>query len=216
MLRAYAPVLYVLSIAGLVAVLSPLGSTIKGAHSWIVLPAGFSIQPSEFAKVALVVGVSMLLAEKREGRDAPGSLDVLQVLALTAVPVVLVLLQPDLGTVMVMVFLVLGILAVSGAPSKWIVGLLLAGVVGGFFAVQAGVLEDYQVKRLTAFADPTADPRGAGYNTQQARIAIGSGGLWGTGLLEGRRRRAASSPSSRPTSCSPSRGRSSASSARGR
>jgi len=185
MLRAYAPVLYLASIAGLVAVLSPLGSTIKGAHSWIVLPAGFSVQPSEFAKVALVVGVAMLLSEKRDGVDAPSHVDVVQALLLAVVPVVLVLLQPDLGTVMVLVFLLLGMLAVSGAPTKWIVGLLLAGVVGGFLAVQAGVLEDYQVKRLTAFADPGADPRGAGYNTQQARIAIGSGGLWGKGLLEG-------------------------------
>ena len=76
MLRAYAPVLYVLSIGGLVAVLSPLGSTINGSHSWIVLPAGFSIQPSELAKVALVVGMAMLLAEKRDAEDTPRDVDV--------------------------------------------------------------------------------------------------------------------------------------------
>ena len=185
LLRAYAPVLYVLSIAGLLAVLSPLGSTIKGANSWIVLPAGFSVQPSEFAKVALVVGVALLLAEKRDAEDVPRHTDVVLALLLAAVPIALVLLQPDLGTVMVMVFLVLGIIAVSGAPSAWIVGLVAAGVLGGFAAVQAGVLEDYQVERLAAFADPAADPRGAGYNTQQARIAIGSGGIWGHGLFNG-------------------------------
>ena len=80
------PVLYLLSIAGLVAVLSPLGTTINGSHSWIVLPAGFSIQPSELAKVALVVGMAMLLSEKRDAEDTPRDVDVVLTLAFAAVP----------------------------------------------------------------------------------------------------------------------------------
>ena len=184
-LRAYAPVVYALSCLGLVVVLTPLGATINGAHSWIVLPAGFQVQPSEFAKVALVVGMAMLLAETRDGEDRPRDTDVLLVLALAAVPMALVMLQPDLGTTLVLVFIVLGVLAVAAAPARWIVGLLLAGVVVSVGAVQLGVLSDYQVDRFAAFADPELDPRGAGYNTRQARIAIGSGGVTGKGLFQG-------------------------------
>jgi len=184
-LRAYAPVVYALSCLGLVVVLSPVGATINGAHSWIVLPAGFQIQPSEFAKVAIVVGMAMILGEKRDAEDVPRDSDVLLVLALAAVPMALIMLQPDLGTTLVVVFIVLGVLAVAAAPPRWICGLLLAGVAVSAGAVQLGVLDEYQVDRFAAFADPELDPRGAGYNTHQARIAIGSGGVLGKGLLQG-------------------------------
>ena len=184
-LRAYAPIVYVGSLLGLVAVLSPLGKTINGAHSWIVLGGGFQVQPSELAKVALVVGMAMLLAEPRDADEGPRTGDVLLVLALAAVPIALVLLQPDLGTVLVLVFIVLGVLALSGVSAGWLLGLVAAGVVVCGGAVQLGVLDDYQVARFAAFANPELDPRGVGYNTNQARIAIGSGGLTGTGLFEG-------------------------------
>ena len=131
------------------------------------------------------------------------------VLLLAAVPMALIMLQPDLGTTLVRGFVVLGVLAVAGAPVRWIVGLLLAGAAVVVLAVHLGVLSDYQVARFAAFADPALDPRGVGYDTSQARIAIGSGGLFGKGLFHGRADRPApSSPSSRPTSCSPSRARS--------
>jgi rod shape determining protein RodA len=185
LLRAYAPVIYLISLAGLVAVLSPLGRTINGSHSWIVLGGGFSVQPSEFAKVALVVGMAMLLAEKRDAEDGPRHVDVSLALLLAAVPVALVLLQPDLGTVMVLVAIVLGMLVVSGAPNRWLVGLVLAGVVGAVTVAQLGLLSEYQVDRFAAFANPELDPRGVGYNAKQARIAIGSGGLTGKGLGQG-------------------------------
>ena len=185
MLRAYAPVLYLLSIGGLVAVLSPLGSTINGSHSWIVLPAGFSIQPSELAKVALVVGMAMLLSEKRDAEDTPRDVDVVMTLAFAAVPLGLVMLQPDLGTALVVSAIVLGVVAVSGAPLRWVVGLVLGAVLIAFVAVQTGLLKDYQLDRFRAFYDPTADPKGAGYNVRQAQIAIGSGGFHGQGLFHG-------------------------------
>jgi rod shape determining protein RodA len=184
-LRAYAPVVYLVSCAGLFAVLTPLGSVINGARSWIVLGGGFQVQPAELAKVSLVVGMAMLLSETRDGEDEPRSSDVLLVLALAAVPMALIMLQPDLGTALVLVAIVLGVLAVGGAPKRWIGGLLLAGVVVCGGAVQLGVLSDYQVARFAAFANPELDPRGVGYNTNQARIAIGSGGLTGKGLFEG-------------------------------
>ena len=184
-LQAYAPVVYLLSIGGLVAVLTPLGTTINGAHSWIVLGGGFQVQPAELAKVALVVGMAMLLADVRDGERGPRDGDVVLALLLAAVPMALIMLQPDLGTVLVLVFIVLGVLAVSGAPARWICGLLVAGVLTCVTAVQVGVLDDYQVDRFAAFANPELDPRGVGYNTNQARIAIGSGGLLGKGLFEG-------------------------------
>ena len=185
MLRAYAPVLYLLSIAGLVAVLSPLGTTINGSHSWIVLPAGFSIQPSELAKVALVVGMAMLLSEKRDAEDTPRDIDVVLTLAFAAVPLGLVLLQPDLGTALVISAVVLGVIAVSGAPLRWVVGLVAGATLFAVVAIQVGLLKDYQLDRFRAFYDPSADPKGVAYNVRQAQIAIGSGGLHGEGLFHG-------------------------------
>jgi len=183
-LRAYAPVVYGASCLGLLIVLSPIGATINGAHSWIVLPAGFQIQPSEFAKLAIVVGMAMLLGEKRDGEDAPRDVDVLQVLALCALPMALIMLQPDFGTTMVFIFVILGVLSVAGAPARWVGGLLLAGVlVGGLVAPH--VLKDYQLNRFKVVSNPSIDPRGVGYNVRQARIAIGSGGLTGKGLFHG-------------------------------
>jgi rod shape determining protein RodA len=185
MLRAYAPVIYLMSIAGLAAVLSPLGSTINGSHSWIVLPAGFSIQPSELAKVALVVGMAVLLSEKRDAEDTPRDVDVVVTLGFAAVPLGLVLLQPDLGTALVVSATVLGVVAVSGAPLRWVVGLVSGAALLAVVAVQAGLLEDYQLDRFRAFYDPTADPKGVGYNVRQAQIAVGSGGFDGQGLFHG-------------------------------
>jgi len=185
MLRVYAPALYLLSLAGLTLVLSPLGSTINGSHSWIVLPAGFSIQPSEFAKVALVVGMAMLLSEKRDAEDTPRDVDVVATLALAAVPLGLVMLQPDLGTALVICATALGVVAVSGAPLRWVIGLVAAAILGAVVAVQAGLLKDYQLARITSFYNPAADPKGTGYNVRQAQIAIGSGGFHGEGLFHG-------------------------------
>jgi len=185
MLRAYAPFVYVASVLGLIAVLSPLGSTINGSHSWIRLPAGFSVQPSEFAKVALCVALPMLLAERRDAEHEPRLGDVAVALGVAAVPVALIMLQPDLGTTLVLGMVVLGVLALAATPTRWLLGLLAAGVLAAVVAVQVGVLEQYQVDRFAAFADPSRDPRGVGYNTAQARIAIGSGGVFGKGLFEG-------------------------------
>ncbi len=185
MLRAYAPIVYAASCLGLVAVLSPLGSTINNARSWIVIGGGFQIQPSEFAKVALVVGMAMLLGEKRDNESDPRDGDVLLVLALAAVPMALILLQPDFGTMMVFVFTILGVLAVSGTPTRWVAGLVLLGVLGGVGILHFHLLHDYQEKRLTAFADPKADPGFTGYNVNQAKIAIGSGRVTGKGLFQG-------------------------------
>jgi rod shape determining protein RodA len=184
MLRAYAPIVYVGSCIGLLAVLV-VGSTINGAHSWIVIGGGFQLQPSEFAKVALVVGMAMVIAERRTQEYAHRSADVPLVLALAAVPLGLVMLQPDAGTAMVFVFTIFGVLGVAGISARWLVGLVLGLVFAGGAAVQLHVLQDYQLDRFRVFTNPEQNTQGAAYNVTQARIAIGAGGLFGTGLFHG-------------------------------
>ena len=186
LLRALAPALYVLSVAGLVLVLTPLGSTVNGSHSWILLPGGFSVQPSEFAKAALCLGLAIVLGERLDRGAVPDGRDVAVAWAVAAVPIALVMLQPDLGSALVLGALAFGVVALSGAPKRWlalVLGLVTAGVVA---ALTTPLLSDYQRDRLTAFADPQADPQGIGYQTRQVRIAIGSGGWQGQGLFEGR------------------------------
>ncbi|MFB4307235.1 rod shape-determining protein RodA [Actinomadura sp. GTD37] len=185
LLRAYVPILYGVACVGLLAVLTPLGSTINGSHSWIVLGGGFQVQPSEFAKVGLVVLLAMILGEPRDGEIGPGRRDVVLALVLAGVPGLLIMLQPDLGTTLVFIAVVLGMLAISGAQKRWLFGLVGGGFALGVAVWFFGLLKDYQIDRFTAFLNPEADPRGAGYNAQQARIAVGSGGAFGKGLFQG-------------------------------
>ena len=186
MLRAYTPIVWGLAVIGLIIVLIPgLGSEINGAKAWISFPGGFQIQPAELAKIAIIVGISMILAEKRDTDADPTDQDVLKALAIAAVPILLILLQPDLGTVVIISAAVVAIIGTSGAPSRWVVGLLLLAVVGGFTAVKAGIVDEYQVARLQSFVDPTADPQATGYQLRQSRITIGSGGILGKGLFDG-------------------------------
>jgi rod shape determining protein RodA len=185
--RIWAPVVYVAGIVGLGLVLSPLGATVNGSRSWIML-GGMSIQPAEFAKLGVVAGMALLLAEKTDHKRHQKALkdtEVMAALAIAAVPAALILAQPDLGTMLVLGATVFGLLAVAGAPKRWVFGLLAVAVAGAVGAVRIGVLEGYQLSRFQAFMDPTLDPRGAGYNTTQARIAIGNGGLFGQGLFDG-------------------------------
>jgi len=185
-LRAYAPWLYVASVAGLVLVLTPLGSTINGSHSWVRLPGGFSIQPSELAKVALCVGLAVILAERGERDQPPSHRDVALAWVVAGIPIGLVMLQPDLGSALVLGALAVGVIAVSGAPKRWVFGVLAVLVMGVTVALTTPVLSPYQRDRLVAFANPSADPQGIGYQTHQVRIAIGSGGWQGQGLFHGR------------------------------
>jgi rod shape determining protein RodA len=183
--RILAPIAYVSAVAGLVLVLV-MGSTINGSRSWLML-GGMSIQPSELAKLAVVVGMGLVVAERSEGRwrDRVGTPDVLLMLAVAGLPAVLILAQPDLGTMLVLSATVFGVIAASGAHRRWLVLLAGGGVGVAAFAVVSGFLEKYQVDRFLAFTDPGRDPRGAGYNVEQARIAVGNGGLFGQGLFNG-------------------------------
>lgn len=186
LLRAYTPFLWGAGVLGLVIVLIPgLGSEVNGAKAWIALPGGFQIQPAELAKISIIIGMSMILSERTHDSDGPSSTDVLQSLAIAAIPVLLIILQPDMGTILIISAAVVTIIGVSGAPARWVTALLLLAVLGGFVAVKAGVVSEYQVNRLQTFVDPSADTQGAGYQLRQARITVGSGGLLGTGLFNG-------------------------------
>ncbi|MEW2299314.1 rod shape-determining protein RodA [Streptomyces sp. NPDC006655] len=186
-LRNAVPILYGLSLLGILAVLTPLGATINGSRNWIVFGGGFSLQPAEFVKITIILGMAMILAARVDAGDKkyPDHRTVLQSLGLAAVPIMIVLLMPDLGTVLVMVTIILGVLLASGASNRWVFGLLTAGVIGCITIWQLHVLDQYQIARFAAFANPSLDPAGVGYNTNQARIAIGSGGLTGAGLFHG-------------------------------
>lgn len=187
LLRLVGPALYVLSCLGLVAVLF-VGTTVNGAHAWIRFPGGVEVQPAEFAKLGLIVGMAVVFGRRAVGRPeaaTPRAADVLVALGMAAVPLGLIMLQPDLGSALVVAAAAFGVLLAAGVQARWTLGLLAAAVLGAYLAVKAGVLADYQLARFKAFADPRYDTQGAAYNVTQARIAIAHGGLFGTGLFRG-------------------------------
>ena len=187
LLLALAPVGYLLAVAALVA-LVPFGTTVAGSRSWIRLPTGYSLQPSEFAKVAMVAALAGWFGLRRHRDRQRGTrpwVEVTGAILIAAVPLALVALQPDVGTLLVMAVTVFGVLLLAGVRWRALVGLVLAGASVLAVAVRAGMLADYQVARFTAFLRPEADTLGVGYNTAQAIGAIGSGGLTGTGLFSG-------------------------------
>ena len=186
LLRAYTPIIWLAAVIGLVIVLIPgLGSEINGARAWIALPGGFQIQPAELAKIAIIVGIAMILADRDNAHEDPTDLDVLKALAIAAVPVLLIVAQPDLGTVLIICAAILAMISASGAPSRWVIGLLILAIIGIFTAVQTGAVSQYQIARLQSFVDPSADPQSTGYQLRQSRITIGSGGILGKGLFNG-------------------------------
>ena len=182
-IRLFAPIVYAVAVLGLVAVLSPLGSTVNGAKAWINLPAGFQIEPLEFAKIGLVLVIALVFAELRGMGGVPRPRHAAGVLALAAVPVALVEREPALGVVILLVAMTFGMIALSGLRLPWVAGLAAAGVLAVVAVFKLHLLRSYQLDRLTAFLHPGADPSGTGYETIHSKIMIGSGGTFGTGLL---------------------------------
>ncbi|HEX3922382.1 MAG TPA: rod shape-determining protein RodA [Streptosporangiaceae bacterium] len=184
-LRLYAPVLYGLSLLGLIAVLTPLGTPVNGSNSWITLPAGNQIEPSEFGKIAIILMAARFLSEMRLANGRPRMRAIGMAAAFAIVPVVLVAKEPDLGVAIIMMLTLIGLVALSGIRLVWLASLLGAGVLTVVTVLQLHLLKAYQLGRLTAFAHPAADPQGTGYSAAQAKIAIGSGGIFGQGLFHG-------------------------------
>ena len=186
LLRAYTPIIWAAAVIGLTLVLIPgIGAEINGARAWISLPGGFQIQPAELAKIAIIVGIAMILSDRDNTDSDPSDVDVVKALSISAIPILLIVAQPDLGTVLIISAAVVAMIGASGARAIWVVGLLLLGVVGVFTAVKTGAVNEYQVARLQSFVDPNADPQATGYQLRQSRITIGSGGILGKGLFEG-------------------------------
>ncbi|MHB8795884.1 MAG: rod shape-determining protein RodA [Candidatus Nanopelagicales bacterium] len=185
-LRAYTPIIYGVSMLMLVLPFVPgVGAPLAGARAWIDLPGGMTIQPSEFAKVAVILMMAAILSEKRDIESEPRDRDVLLSLGVAVFPILIILLQNDTGTVLILGVVSLSLIAVSGARTRWVVGLIGGAVIGGMLAIQLGLLKEYQVARLTSFINPATDVGGSAYNANQARIAIGGGGLFGYGLFQG-------------------------------
>jgi rod shape determining protein RodA len=179
--RDFAPIVYVGTVASLLLVLSPLGAEHKGQQAAFDL-GPFQLQPSELAKVALIVCLAAYVATLREGVDGRR---VLAILGVAGVPMGLIYLQPDLGTALVFGAILLAMLLIAGARPRHLAALLLGAVVAVVLVVQLGVLKQYQLDRLTSFLDPKTDTARSAYNLDQSKNAIGSGGLAGKGLFRG-------------------------------
>lgn len=221
-LKPSARFIYVANLVLLIAVMMA-GHSALGAQRWINI-AGFRFQPSEFAKLALIITLAKVLSEK----NVHSPEGIFTVLATVLVPFVLIFKQPDLGTSLVYCAIAIGMLFWAGMPASailklatplvsvilyfvgfwwWLLYLLGLGIFlfvkrRGHWALHAGIwivnavsgvaatrvwdiLKDYQKKRILTFLNPEADPLGSGYHVIQSKIAIGSGGLWGKGLLHG-------------------------------
>jgi rod shape determining protein RodA len=183
-IRRWTPVLYGLSLLLLLAVLAA-GQEVNGAKAWIALPGGFEVEPSEFAKLGLILSAAWLLSRRNLSTGRPTIKDTLFAV-LAAVPMIaLVEKEPALGVTLVLVFTLAGMIVVSGVRIYWVLGGLTGVAVGIYTIATLHLLKGYQLTRLTAFLHPNQDLSGAGYNGIQAKIAIGSGGLYGHGLFHG-------------------------------
>lgn len=170
-----------------------LGATANGATSWLAIGSFRLFQPSEPAKLVTILIMAAIIAGYKGRIERP--VDVAKVIGILAIPLVLILLQPDLGTGMVFVAIAAGMLLIGGLSPRWFLILGLSGIVlvATMFGVNSvlkkttghEIIKQYQMDRLTVFVDPTVDPKGVGYNLEQSKIAIGSGELTGKGLRSG-------------------------------
>ena len=185
-LEPIANILYWLIILALLGVFV-VGSSAQGAARWFSL-GPLQLQPSEFAVLALILAVSAYCA--RREADGLAWRDVFRLLIMAGIPIFLVLLQPDLGTAMIMIIVMLVLLAVAGLPIRILVMLLVGTALFAVVAVESGLLHHYQIARLTTFLNPNSHStnpyvQSAIYNEQQAKNAIGSGGVFGSGIGHG-------------------------------
>ena len=179
--RDWAPLLYAGACGLLLGVISPFGTEIKGAQAWFQI-GPFQLQPSEFSKIAVIVGLASL------GAHFGSDIDVRRLavlLAVPGIPLALIMLQPDLGTALVFVVITMGVLVAAGVRAKHLAALTLAGLTAVVGLLSSGLLEDYQTARLSVFLNPSAGLQAEAYNLNQSKIAIGSGGVLGKGLFNG-------------------------------
>ncbi len=171
--------LYAINVTLLVLVLV-LGHARLGAQRWFTI-GSFAFQPSEFMKLSFILALANYVGQHKDAMDDLKSLVV--PCLLLGVPFILVLLQPDLGTALLLLPIFFAILLVGGARVKYMVWMIGIGFAG--LPVFWHFLRDYQKQRLLVFLNPNIDPLGAGYTIIQSKIAVGSGGLFGKGWLAG-------------------------------
>lgn len=172
--------LYGVTLLVLVLVLTPLGSVRQGARAWFVF-GGYQVQPSEFAKLAIIV-VLAHYAARCGGRMSLRQL--LTALVLVAAPALLILREPDAGTAVVFAIIAMGVLLVAGAQVRHILVATALGLVGLGLVLSSDLVREYQRQRIESIVNPRGDP-GDTFNIEQAQIAIGNGGLAGQGYGQG-------------------------------
>jgi len=179
--QAYAPIFYLGAVFLLLLVRTPIGSSALGAQRWFEV-AGFQFSPSLFSRLAVAGMLAAVLADMKGEITLP---DVWRVVSLAAIPMFLVFIQPDIGTTIILAAIMVAQLVVAGTRVRYLVVLALAALVAIVGAFQLHIIKQYQIERLTGFLDSTQTSQTASYNLQQSEIAIGAGGITGTGYLKG-------------------------------
>ncbi len=175
-----ATVLYVAIVLALVAMFA-IGHSALGATRWINL-GPFQFQPSAFAVLAEIAVVAAFCARRTEGLERG---DIVKILIAQAVPIVLVVKQPDLGSGIVLGVVLLVMLIMAGVPNRYMLLLLALAALAAFGMIHFGLLKHYQIQRLTSFLHQNTGSQSTTYNLHQSVAAIGSGGMFGTGLFKG-------------------------------
>jgi rod shape determining protein RodA len=189
-LHDWAWIFYAVTNVMLLLVISPLGSQSNGAQAWFAV-GPFQLQPAEFAKISLIGVLAFLLSEFRGDIDVRRTVGLL---AVSAFPMILIMLQPDLGLVLILTVVMMAMLLIGGLPTRYIAVLTIVGVVGVVGALNSPVIKQYQQDRLTAFTNPDDRSNPAVYNIAQSRLAIGNGQLIGQGLFSGAQTRLGTVP----------------------
>ena len=172
---------YIASLVSLVAVLL-FGKKYLGARRWIQMPGGQHFQPSEWVKLVLILALAKYFSELHQ-REA-SLRDIVKAGLLAGAPMLLVLKQPDLGTALTYIPVLIMALFLGGIRLRHAAAIILLGALVVPVVWHYG-LKPYQKQRLVSFREPEADPQGSGYQVQQSLIAVGSGGLWGKGITKG-------------------------------
>lgn len=182
-LLTLSPAFYIGAIL-LLASLFVFGKSRAGSYSWLSI-GGFTLQPSEIAKVVLIISLTKYLVWDHDKRQT--FFYVVKALIISGIPLALILKQPDLGTALVFIPIIFAMLYIAGAKPRYLITLIVLGI--AVLPVMFMFLKEYQKARLLVFINPNIDPLGAGYNIIQSKIAIGSGGMFGKGWLLGTQNR---------------------------
>ncbi len=180
--KVYAIVMYLICVVLLIAVLTPIGDVTRGSQRWVSLGL-FKLQPSELCKPVLVAMLGSYISDKRGYLGFP---EIFRCALLTVPMAVLIFVQPDFGSMLVLMWILLTMLIIGGANWRHLAVLTFTGIIGVVSLFQLGIMRDYQQQRLEAFLDPRSDQFGEGYNYRLTRLAVGNGGLFGKGIFSKR------------------------------